>query len=62
MDVVSGAVALEGALDSPASALDRSLRGRHWRAWLSWVVLGGTGTYVDKIHEGAGVVAYPNAG
>lgn len=61
MDVVP-AVALEGALESPSLALDRSLRGRRWRAYLSWLVLGGIGTYVDKLHEVAGVVAYPNTG
>jgi len=57
-------VALEGALELEPPFLDRDRRpwGRHWRAWLSWVVLGGAGTYVDKIHEVAGVVAYPNAG
>src|SRR5438045_985287 len=32
MDVGSGAVALAGALDSPAPVLARSLRGRHWGA------------------------------
>jgi hypothetical protein len=41
---------------------DRRLRGRRPAAYLSWIVLGGVGTYVDKIHEAAGVVAYPNRG
>src|SRR5262249_7248577 len=62
MDVVP-AVALEGALDASSPAPpDRSLTGRRLRAYLSWLLLGGVGTYVDKIHEAAGVVAYPNTG
>ncbi|HVE86212.1 MAG TPA: hypothetical protein VND93_25320 [Myxococcales bacterium] len=60
MEVVSAA-ALDGSLEAPSPALDRSLRTRRRLAYLSWVVVGGIGTYVDKIHEAAGVVAYPNA-
>jgi len=60
MEVVSAVAPEEAHASAPAP--DRSLRGRSVRAYLSWLVLGGVGTYVDKIHEASGVVAYPNAG
>src|SRR5689334_429498 len=45
-------------LESPVT---RRLRSRRPAAFLSWMALGALGTYVDKIHEHFGVVAYPNA-
>src|SRR5687767_6254184 len=60
MEAVS-AVIVEASLER-APPPDRRLLGRRPAAYLSWIVLGGIGTYVDKIHEAAGVVAYPNRG
>lgn len=60
MEAVS-AVIPEARLER-APPHDRRLLGRRPAAYLSWIVLGGIGTYADKIHEAAGVVAYPNRG
>ncbi|MGQ0508527.1 MAG: hypothetical protein ACT4TC_24780 [Myxococcaceae bacterium] len=43
-----------------AAPADRGIHRRRPAAWLMWMVLGGVGTYVDKIHEYLGVVAYQN--
>jgi hypothetical protein len=42
------------------SIVTRRLGSRRPLSFLSWLLLGGAGTYVDKIHEHFGVVAYPN--
>lgn len=39
---------------------DRRVHRRRPAAYVAWLVLGGIGTHVDKIHEHFGVVAYPN--
>lgn len=54
-------VVLEGEEEVAPASPDRNLLGRRKRAYLCWLALGGIGTYVDKIHEAAGVVAYPAA-
>src|SRR6266513_2769909 len=43
-----------------AGSVERRVYRRRPAAYLAWLVFGGLGTYVDKIHEHLGVVAYPN--
>lgn len=41
-------------------AADRRPHSRRPLAFAAWLFMGGVGTYIDKIHEWLGVVAYPN--
>ncbi len=57
-------MAAEAAI-APATAVelaapDRRLHRRRPASYLAWLAVGGVGTYVDRIHENLGVVAYPN--
>jgi hypothetical protein len=45
---------------SPAALPDYRLLARRPAAFLAWAGVGCVGTYVDKIHERLGVVAYPD--
>ena len=46
---------------APPYAVVRSLRAPRARTWIAWAIMGGIGTWADKIHQLGQVSAYPNA-
>jgi len=48
-------------LVSSGLVAERSLKGPKLATWVTWALLGGVGTWADRIHQWAGVSAYPNS-
>jgi hypothetical protein len=57
---VQGAVPISQPLNA-SLMVERGLRGPRAVTWLAWAIVGGASTYADKIHQLAGVSAYPNS-